>query len=96
MMFKGEYDKAQICISHAQYIANKYSININFDTEQSHYVSVETKDENDLSVNPITPDDFSNKDSNLFMVSSSNDNVQNEIVQNEMLDAIYPNEESEG
>ena len=44
MMFKGQYDKAEICISHAQYIAQKYGINFTFDTEQSHYVAVEEEE----------------------------------------------------
>ncbi len=44
MMFKKQYDKAEICISHAQYIAQKYGINFVFDTEQSHYVAVEEEE----------------------------------------------------
>lgn len=37
MMYKKDYDKAQICINHAQYIANKYGINFNFDTDAERY-----------------------------------------------------------
>ena len=44
MMFKKQYDKAEICINHAQYIAQKYGINFVFDTEQSHYVAVEEEE----------------------------------------------------
>ena len=53
MMFKKIYDKAEICLSHAKYIAQKYSINFNFDTSIEHYVSTETAGEADLSVNPL-------------------------------------------
>lgn len=48
MMFEKQYDKAEICISHAKYIAQKYGIAFNFDTDESHYVAVE--DENNLEV----------------------------------------------
>ena len=44
MMFKKQYDKAEICMSHAQYIAKKYGINFVFDTEQSHYIAVEEEE----------------------------------------------------
>lgn len=45
MMFKKEYEKAEICLNHAQYIANKYFINFNFDTDENHYIPVEDIDE---------------------------------------------------
>lgn len=41
LMFKGEYDKAQICIEHAQYIAHKHGINFKFNLEKSDYTPVE-------------------------------------------------------
>ena len=41
MMFKKQNEKADICISHAKYIAEKYGINFNFDTDSSHYIAVE-------------------------------------------------------
>lgn len=41
MMFKKQYDKADICIGHARYIAEKYGINFKFDTDQNHYIAVE-------------------------------------------------------
>lgn len=41
MMFKKQYDKAEICISHARYIADKYGISFVFDTDQNHYIAVE-------------------------------------------------------
>lgn len=41
MMFKKENEKADICISHAKYIAEKYGINFTFDTDASHYIAVE-------------------------------------------------------
>ena len=46
MMFKKQYDKADICISHAKYIAEKYKINYAFDTDESHYIAVEEETEN--------------------------------------------------
>lgn len=45
MMYKQQYEKAEICLGHAQYLAQKYGINFNFDTDTSHYVAVE--EEND-------------------------------------------------
>ena len=51
MMYKKQFEKAEICISHARYIAEKYSINFRFDTDPSHYEAIE--EENDLSVNPL-------------------------------------------
>lgn len=44
MMFKRQYDKADICMSHARYIAEKYSINFVFDTDNSHYIPVEDEE----------------------------------------------------
>ena len=44
MMFKRQYDKADICMSHARYIAEKYSINFSFDTDNSHYIPVEDEE----------------------------------------------------
>lgn len=41
MMFKQQYEKAEICLGHAQYLAQKYGINFNFDIEASHYIAVE-------------------------------------------------------
>ena len=41
MMFKKQNDKAEICIGHARYIAEKYGINFEFDTDENHYIAVE-------------------------------------------------------
>ncbi len=41
MMFKKQYEKAEICISHARYVAEKYGINFVFDTDANHYIAVE-------------------------------------------------------
>ncbi len=41
MMFKKQYDIADICINHAKYIAAKYGIMFNFDTNAEHYATVE-------------------------------------------------------
>jgi hypothetical protein len=38
LMYKQQKEKAEICINHAKYIAQKYGINFNFDVEPSHYV----------------------------------------------------------
>ena len=46
MMFKNLHDKADICIGHAKYIAEKFGINFKFDTDESHYIAVEEKTEN--------------------------------------------------
>jgi hypothetical protein len=53
MMFKKQYEKADICLAHAKYIAEKYSINFNFDTNPEHYKSIEEEGEKDFSVNPL-------------------------------------------
>ena len=41
MMFKQQYEKADICIAHAKYIAQKYNINFKFDTDKNHYIAIE-------------------------------------------------------
>ena len=41
MMYKKQYDKADICIGQAKFVAEKYNINFTFDTDQSHYIAVE-------------------------------------------------------
>lgn len=53
LMYKNETGTAEICINHAKYIASKYNINFNFDTDPSHYIPVIT-DDHDLSVHPYT------------------------------------------
>ena len=63
LMYKQEFDMAEICINHAKYIASKYGINFEFDTDPNHYIPVET-DEHDLSVHPYTsgvPDEKSDE-----------------------------------
>lgn len=85
MMFKQQYEKADICIAHAKYIASKYGINFNFDTNRNSYVSNEEPQENDLSVNPMIGDLPIN------MVSG-----ENNAFEMADLDALYPQDESEG
>ena len=46
MMYKQELENAQVCLGHAQYLAQKYSINFNFDTDASHYVLSEDEEVN--------------------------------------------------
>ncbi len=41
MMFQKQPDKAEILLGHAKYIAAKYGINFNFDTDPNHYVAIE-------------------------------------------------------
>lgn len=50
MMFKKQYDKANICIAHANYIAQKYGINFAFDTDPNHYIAVEEDEDNEVSL----------------------------------------------
>ena len=45
MMYKQEFEKAQICISHANYIAQKYNVSFNFDTDESHYIPEDISEE---------------------------------------------------
>lgn len=85
MMFKKQYEKADICIAHAKYIASKYGIDFNFDTNENSYVSNEEPQENDLSVNPMI------EDLPINIVSG-----QNLEYENADLDALYPQNESEG
>lgn len=49
MMFKKDYEKANICIAQANYIAQKYGVNFVFDTDPNHYIAVE-EDEEDNEV----------------------------------------------
>ena len=48
LMYKGQEDKAQICIAQCNYLSDKYNIKFKFDTEPSHYVPL------------VDPDDESN------------------------------------
>lgn len=41
LMYMKQPDKADICMGHAQYIAQKYGINFEFDADPSHYIPVE-------------------------------------------------------
>ncbi len=41
VMYRQEFDKAEICINHAKYIAAKHGLNFNFDTDPSHYIPVD-------------------------------------------------------
>ena len=41
MMFDKQPEKAEILIAHARYIAAKYGINFNFDTDPNHYIAAE-------------------------------------------------------
>ena len=45
MMYRQDYQKAEICIGHAKYLTAKYGINFNFDTDAEHYVPVIDEDE---------------------------------------------------
>ena len=51
MMYKKQYDKAEICIGHAKYIADKYGINISFDTNIEHYLLSDDSETNEENVN---------------------------------------------
>lgn len=47
LMFKQQFENAQICINQAKYLAQKYGIKFNFDEDSSHYIPVD--DENTIS-----------------------------------------------
>lgn len=53
MMFKRQYEKAEICLGHAQYLAQKYGINFNFDIDASHYVAEGNEDIEDIGENNL-------------------------------------------
>ena len=70
MMFKKENEKADICISHAKYIAEKYGINFTFDTDASHYIAVEDdevtlEEAGILTDNPVSQDDANSESEGL-------------------------------
>ena len=48
-MYLKEYEKAEICMNHARYIAAKYGINFNFDIDPSHYIYVEESTEENIN-----------------------------------------------
>lgn len=50
MMFKNINDIADVCIKHAQYIASKYGIAFDFDTDPSHYVAVDADDDEVMNI----------------------------------------------
>ena len=52
MMFEKRSDKAEIMMAHARYIAAKYGINFNFDTDPNHYIAVEEDDSQSIEDNP--------------------------------------------
>lgn len=52
MMFEKRSDKAEILMAHARYIAAKYGINFNFDTDPNHYIAVEEDDSQSIEDNP--------------------------------------------
>ena len=46
MSYKRQLENAQVCLGHAQYIAQKYGINYDFDTDVSHYVLSDDENNN--------------------------------------------------
>ena len=46
MSYKQQFENAQVCLGHAQYIAQKYGINYDFDTDVSHYVLSDDENNN--------------------------------------------------
>ena len=50
MMFKKQFDKADICIAQANYVAQKYGINFKFDTDSNHYVGIEEEENDEVSL----------------------------------------------
>ena len=55
LTYRKEDDNAAICIAQAQYIAGKYGINIEFDTDPGHYIPMVDPDE-EIIENPQTDD----------------------------------------
>ncbi|MFI3300472.1 MAG: zinc ribbon domain-containing protein [Candidatus Gastranaerophilales bacterium] len=51
MMYKKEFDKAQICIEQAHYLATKFGINFTFDINPDSYITAEEFEENSVSDN---------------------------------------------
>lgn len=61
LMYQNKTTTAEICINHAKYLANKYDINFDFDTDPSHYALeteniTEDSDEDTVS-QPENPDE---------------------------------------
>lgn len=44
LMFKQQFDKAEICLAHASYIATKFHLNFEFDTNPENYIPIEDPD----------------------------------------------------
>ena len=78
MMYKKQYEKAEICISHAKFISKRYSINFEFDLRPENYVSTEDSNEPDLSVNPIVE-----QENTAVNQVEENDNNENEHIESE-------------
>ena len=45
MSYKQQLENAQVCLGHAQHIAQKYGINYDFDTDVSHYIMPKNEEE---------------------------------------------------
>lgn len=54
LMFKKQPDKAEICMGHAQYIAQKYGVNFIFDTDASHYIPIEEDNVEEAFTEPVS------------------------------------------
>ena len=98
LMYTQEYEKAEICASHSQYIAGKYGINFNFDFEPQNYTPeaeafeedflIEKNQENiqdKTRLDDIEPEnpDISNDD---FFINTDN-NIPNQNTEQEQQDS---------
>lgn len=54
LMFRKQPDKAEICMGHAQYIAQKYGVNFIFDTDASHYIPIEEDNVEEAFTEPVS------------------------------------------
>lgn len=54
LMFKKQPDKAEICMGHAQYIAQKYGVNFIFDTDALHYIPIEEDNVEEAFTEPVS------------------------------------------
>lgn len=67
LMRKQEYEKAEICVSHAKYISTKYRINFEFDINPEHYTPEAEAFEDDF---------FIQKNEDEIQVEKPQDNIE--------------------
>ena len=81
LRFKGEMEGAEICLAQANYIANKYGIKFEFDTNSDHFIPLVDPDEDTsngsnyrtVSVNELESSNTSNSQDKSFDKPDEND-----------------------